>query len=82
LDLWIFGSLDLWIFGSLDLWIFGSLDLWIFYFYRVRKFFLIGIPGQVGFVFYVGVQKMGDSWHMSLAPTIGASGAPLKNSTI
>ena len=46
-----------------------DLDLWIIY--QFSKFFFIGIPGLVGFAFYVGVQKIVD-WLMSLALTNGA----------
>jgi hypothetical protein len=43
-----------------------DLDLWIFC--QVVNLFFIGIPWQVVFVSYVGVQKMGDPWLMSSMP--------------
>ena len=44
---------DLWKLAEMQ-----DLDLWIFY--QVRKFFLIEIPGLVGFASYAGVQKIVD----------------------
>ena len=54
-----------------------SLDLWNFY--SVCKFLIVGIPRQVRFLLYVGVQKIIDFWPMSLASTNGASGDEWKN---